>query len=72
MLIDTSAQRHGSSDTTAAPPRRRHDDAPDTAAAFQRLAALPDGPERDARPRRAGQGVAAHGRSPRRPFPQPR
>ncbi|MEU2900184.1 SigB/SigF/SigG family RNA polymerase sigma factor [Streptomyces sp. NPDC001273] len=48
MLIDTSAQRHGSSDTTAAPPRRRHDDAPDTAALFQRLSSLEDGPERDA------------------------
>ncbi|MFD8300185.1 SigB/SigF/SigG family RNA polymerase sigma factor [Streptomyces bauhiniae] len=32
----------------AARPRRSHDDAPDTAALFTRLAALPDGPERDA------------------------
>ncbi|MGW7424068.1 B/F/G family RNA polymerase sigma-70 factor, partial [Streptomyces sp. NPDC054813] len=31
-----------------APSRRSHDDAPDTASLFARLAALGDGPERDA------------------------
>ncbi|MGN9760086.1 RNA polymerase sigma factor SigF [Streptomyces sp. SD31] len=49
MLVETSA--HGS-DLAAARPRvsggRVHDDAPDTAADFARLAALPEGPERDA------------------------
>ncbi|MFI7413648.1 SigB/SigF/SigG family RNA polymerase sigma factor [Streptomyces sp. NPDC049627] len=48
MLVETSA--HGSNIT--ARPRvsggRVHDDAPDTAAGFARLAALPEGPERDA------------------------
>ncbi|MET9827907.1 SigB/SigF/SigG family RNA polymerase sigma factor [Streptomyces sp. NPDC006385] len=48
MLVETSA--HGSDISTR--PRvsggRVHDDAPDTAADFTRLAALPDGPERDA------------------------
>lgn len=48
MLVETTA--HGSDITTR--PRvsggRVHDDAPDTAADFTRLAALPDGPERDA------------------------
>ncbi|MFI8091126.1 SigB/SigF/SigG family RNA polymerase sigma factor [Streptomyces sp. NPDC086080] len=48
MLIDTSAHRPGPADTTTAPPRRRHDDAPDTAALFDRLYSLEDGPERDA------------------------
>ncbi|MFJ5775338.1 SigB/SigF/SigG family RNA polymerase sigma factor [Streptomyces sp. NPDC093094] len=48
MLVETSA--HGSgSDTRPAPSRRHtHDDAPDTGSDFARLAALPDGPERDA------------------------
>ncbi|MDO0909426.1 SigB/SigF/SigG family RNA polymerase sigma factor [Streptomyces sp. DT2A-34] len=49
MLVETSA--HGS-DPAAARPRvsggRVYDDAPDTAADFARLAALPEGPERDA------------------------
>jgi RNA polymerase sigma-B factor len=48
MLVETSA--HGSD--LSARPRvsggRVHDDAPDTARDFARLAALPDGPERDA------------------------
>lgn len=48
MLVETSA--HGSDISTR--PRvsggRVHDDAPDTAADFARLAALPEGPERDA------------------------
>ncbi|MFF6982085.1 SigB/SigF/SigG family RNA polymerase sigma factor [Streptomyces sp. NPDC008343] len=48
MLVETSA--HGSDNS--ARPRvaggRVHDDAPDTAADFTRLAALPEGPERDA------------------------
>ncbi|WP_369174826.1 SigB/SigF/SigG family RNA polymerase sigma factor [Streptomyces sp. R28] len=48
MLVETSA--HGSD--LAARPRvsggRVHDDAPDTAADFARLSALPEGPERDA------------------------
>ncbi|WP_217206893.1 RNA polymerase sigma factor SigF [Streptomyces sp. AC550_RSS872] len=48
MLVETSA--HGSD--LPARPRvsggRVHDDAPDTAAGFARLAALPEGPERDA------------------------
>ncbi|MFE5889759.1 SigB/SigF/SigG family RNA polymerase sigma factor [Streptomyces sp. NPDC002285] len=48
MLVETSA--HGSDIPTR--PRvsggRVHDDAPDTAAGFTRLAALPEGPERDA------------------------
>ncbi|MFD7166691.1 SigB/SigF/SigG family RNA polymerase sigma factor [Streptomyces violascens] len=34
--------------TNTASTRRTHDDAPDTTNAFQRLRALPDGPERDA------------------------
>ncbi|MFJ8083220.1 SigB/SigF/SigG family RNA polymerase sigma factor [Streptomyces sp. NPDC096205] len=45
MLVETSAQ---SSDAPSAPRRHPHDDAPDTAADFARLAALPEGPERDA------------------------
>ncbi|MFF5497234.1 SigB/SigF/SigG family RNA polymerase sigma factor [Streptomyces aquilus] len=48
MLIDTSTSRPSLPDTSAAAPRRRHDDAPDTATLFARLAALEDGPERDA------------------------
>ncbi len=48
MLVETSAQ---GSDISARPRvsgGRVHDDAPDTAADFSRLAALPEGPERDA------------------------
>ncbi|MGC0327633.1 RNA polymerase sigma-B factor [Streptomyces sp. SAI-170] len=45
MLVETSAQ---SSDAPSATRRHPHDDAPDTAADFARLAALPEGPERDA------------------------
>ncbi|WP_328355152.1 SigB/SigF/SigG family RNA polymerase sigma factor [Streptomyces sp. NBC_00457] len=48
MLVETSA--HGS-DFTARPRvsgGHAHDDAPDTASDFARLAALPEGPERDA------------------------
>ncbi|MCF1592723.1 SigB/SigF/SigG family RNA polymerase sigma factor [Streptomyces muensis] len=48
MLVETSAQ---GSDLSARPRvsgGRVHDDAPDTAADFARLAALPEGPERDA------------------------
>ncbi|MBC2864761.1 SigB/SigF/SigG family RNA polymerase sigma factor [Streptomyces mexicanus] len=59
MLIDMSTSRSGAPDDQAAPDdrtapvdqapaRRSHDDAPDTAALFRRLAALEDGPERDA------------------------
>jgi RNA polymerase sigma-B factor len=48
MLIDTSTTRPGTPARQSAPTRRRHDDAPDTAALFTRLAALDDGPERDA------------------------
>ncbi|HET9381994.1 MAG TPA: RNA polymerase sigma factor SigF [Streptomyces sp.] len=64
MLMDTPTSRPGTDTLTTStspaapttPPaepspattRRRHDDAPDTAALFARLAAAPDGPERDA------------------------
>ncbi|CAL9615108.1 SigB/SigF/SigG family RNA polymerase sigma factor [Streptomyces sp. enrichment culture] len=48
MLIDTPAARPATQPAETARPRRRHDDAPDTAALFHRLAALEDGPERDA------------------------
>ncbi|MEV5548520.1 RNA polymerase sigma factor SigF [Streptomyces sp. NPDC052309] len=61
MLIETPTIRPGTPEpaatptadatptpASAAPARRRHDDAPDTAALFGRLAALEDGPERDA------------------------
>jgi RNA polymerase sigma-B factor len=48
MLIDMSTSRSGTPEDQAASPRRPHDDAPDTAALFKRLAALEDGPERDA------------------------
>ncbi|MFF6999677.1 SigB/SigF/SigG family RNA polymerase sigma factor [Streptomyces sp. NPDC008313] len=57
MLTDVSASRTdlaarpGTSDVPARPgstARRSHDDAPDTAAAFARLASLDEGPERDA------------------------
>ncbi|MER6738193.1 SigB/SigF/SigG family RNA polymerase sigma factor [Streptomyces puniciscabiei] len=51
MLTDMSTSRPGTPTTdsaAAAPARRSHDDAPDTAALFDRLADLQDGPERDA------------------------
>ncbi|MER5529317.1 SigB/SigF/SigG family RNA polymerase sigma factor [Streptomyces sp. NPDC002677] len=49
MLTDLSHSRPSTpGQTTQAPPRRSHDDAPDTAPLFARLAALGDGPERDA------------------------
>ncbi|MEU3901555.1 SigB/SigF/SigG family RNA polymerase sigma factor [Streptomyces sp. NPDC045251] len=51
MLTETPTVRPEtleSPETTAAPARRRHDDAPDTLALFGRLAALEEGPERDA------------------------
>jgi RNA polymerase sigma-B factor len=48
MLIEMSTSRPGTPEDQAASPRRPHDDAPDTAALFKRLAALEDGPERDA------------------------
>ncbi|WP_217242753.1 SigB/SigF/SigG family RNA polymerase sigma factor [Streptomyces sp. AC555_RSS877] len=48
MLIDMSTNRPGAPTRQTAPPRRRHDDAPDTTTLFTRLAALDDGPERDA------------------------
>ncbi|MEU6376087.1 SigB/SigF/SigG family RNA polymerase sigma factor [Streptomyces sp. NPDC046909] len=50
MPIDMSTSRPRTSDTPAPAPagRRRHDDAPDTAELFARLAALEDGPEREA------------------------
>ncbi|MET9257486.1 SigB/SigF/SigG family RNA polymerase sigma factor [Streptomyces sp. NPDC048182] len=52
MLTETPTARPGTphepTDATTASARRRHDDAPDTMALFGRLAALEDGPERDA------------------------
>ncbi|MET7476042.1 SigB/SigF/SigG family RNA polymerase sigma factor [Streptomyces sp. NPDC005648] len=48
MLIDTSTSRPGTQTRPTASSARRHDDAPDTADLFVRLAALEDGPERDA------------------------
>ncbi|MFD4977838.1 RNA polymerase sigma factor SigF [Streptomyces sp. NPDC058424] len=48
MLIDISTSRPDAPADQAAPARRPHDDAPDTAALFQRLAAAQDGPEREA------------------------
>ncbi|MCG7209649.1 sigma-70 family RNA polymerase sigma factor, partial [Streptomyces arenae] len=51
MLTDLSNSRPGTPATDRTAPgtsRRTHDDAPDTAALFARLAALEDGPERDA------------------------
>ncbi|MEV5847158.1 SigB/SigF/SigG family RNA polymerase sigma factor [Streptomyces sp. NPDC051985] len=49
MLTDLSTSRPRTPDrTTRDTPRRVHDDAPDTAARFARLAALGDGPERNA------------------------
>ncbi|MEU0075007.1 SigB/SigF/SigG family RNA polymerase sigma factor [Streptomyces sp. NPDC006332] len=48
MLIDTTTSRPGTPAQPTSANRRRHDDAPDTALLFTRLAALEDGPERDA------------------------
>ncbi|MFJ2564666.1 RNA polymerase sigma factor SigF [Streptomyces sp. NPDC087568] len=48
MLIDISTSRPDTPANQSAPARRPHDDAPDTAALFQRLAAAGDGPEREA------------------------
>ncbi|MFF0156289.1 SigB/SigF/SigG family RNA polymerase sigma factor [Streptomyces sp. NPDC005263] len=48
MLIDMSTSRPGTPAQPTSPNRRRHDDAPDTALLFTRMAALEDGPERDA------------------------
>jgi RNA polymerase sigma-B factor len=55
MLIDTPTGRPATAESTPtvteptnAPSRRRHDDAPDTASLFTRMAALAEGPERDA------------------------
>ncbi|GCB53048.1 SigB/SigF/SigG family RNA polymerase sigma factor [Streptomyces sp. NL15-2K] len=48
MLIDMSTSRPGTPTQPTASTRRNHDDAPDTTALFTRLAALEDGPERDA------------------------
>ncbi|PZH15570.1 B/F/G family RNA polymerase sigma-70 factor [Streptomyces sp. NTH33] len=48
MLIDRSTSRADTPEDQAAPARRPHDDAPDTAALFRRLAALEDGPDREA------------------------
>ncbi|PAZ10951.1 B/F/G family RNA polymerase sigma-70 factor [Streptomyces sp. SA15] len=48
MRIDMSTSRPGTPTQTNAATRRKHDDAPDTTALFTRLAALQDGPERDA------------------------
>ncbi|MER5377315.1 SigB/SigF/SigG family RNA polymerase sigma factor [Streptomyces sp. NPDC002553] len=52
MLIDMSTSRPVTPAPTPAatttPSRRNHDDAPDTASRFARLAALEEGPERDA------------------------
>ncbi|MEW2253143.1 SigB/SigF/SigG family RNA polymerase sigma factor [Streptomyces sp. NPDC006975] len=48
MLSDMSTSRPGTDVRPASSPGRSHDDAPDTAEAFARLAALEDGPEREA------------------------
>ncbi|MER5216480.1 SigB/SigF/SigG family RNA polymerase sigma factor [Streptomyces sp. NPDC002838] len=48
MLIDMSTSRPGTPTQPNVATRRKHDDAPDTSALFTRLAALEDGPERDA------------------------
>ncbi|MFC4463398.1 RNA polymerase sigma factor SigF [Streptomyces xiangluensis] len=48
MLVETSANGSGTSARPHGPGQRVHDDAPDTVAAFVRLAELEDGPERDA------------------------
>ena len=48
MLVNVSANGPGTSVRPGTPARRTHDDAPDTATAFARLAAMAEGPERDA------------------------
>ncbi|GLX50843.1 RNA polymerase sigma factor [Streptomyces hygroscopicus subsp. hygroscopicus] len=48
MLTDMSTSRPGTPDTATRTGRRSHDDAPETAELFARLAALDEGPERDA------------------------
>ncbi|MFF7331191.1 SigB/SigF/SigG family RNA polymerase sigma factor [Streptomyces sp. NPDC090306] len=48
MLTEMPTTRPGTTSREAGPARRSHDDAPDTAALFRRLAALEEGPERDA------------------------
>jgi RNA polymerase sigma-B factor len=48
MLTEMSTSTSGPQARPATPSGRRHDDAPDTADLFTRLAALGDGPERDA------------------------
>lgn len=48
MLVETSAQGSAPSARPRVSGGRVHNDAPDTAADFARLAALPEGPERDA------------------------
>ncbi|MFE7766991.1 SigB/SigF/SigG family RNA polymerase sigma factor [Streptomyces sp. NPDC057438] len=47
MLVNVSANGPGTSVRPGTPDRRTHDDAPDTATAFARLAAMDPGPERD-------------------------
>ncbi|MFF6783580.1 SigB/SigF/SigG family RNA polymerase sigma factor [Streptomyces sp. NPDC012510] len=47
MLVNASAHGTGTSVRPGTSDRRTHDDAPDTAAAFARLAAMDEGPERD-------------------------
>ncbi|UUU19439.1 SigB/SigF/SigG family RNA polymerase sigma factor [Streptomyces sp. DSM 40750] len=47
MLVNVSANGSGTSVRPGTPDRRTHDDAPDTATAFVRLAAMDEGPERD-------------------------
>ncbi|WP_159765328.1 SigB/SigF/SigG family RNA polymerase sigma factor [Streptomyces sp. HM190] len=48
MLVNVSANGSGTSARPGTTDRRSHDDAPDTATAFARLAAMDEGPERDA------------------------
>ncbi|MDF3301254.1 SigB/SigF/SigG family RNA polymerase sigma factor [Streptomyces tropicalis] len=48
MPIDMSTSRHGTAVDRSAVGRRSHDDAPDTAVLFRRLAALEEGPDREA------------------------
>ncbi|MFH0517968.1 SigB/SigF/SigG family RNA polymerase sigma factor [Streptomyces sp. M41] len=48
MLVETSAHGSDLPTRTRVSGGRVHDDAPDTATAFTRLSALPEGPERDA------------------------
>lgn len=47
MLVNVSTHGSGTSVRPGTPDRRTHDDAPDTATAFARLAAMEEGPERD-------------------------